>query len=69
MEAHGNCGRTRLTCTLEERETGWTGPKKHVGETKGSGLDVLRGIKEQISNQQMQVLPSKIEDRTINNAK
>lgn len=69
MEAHGNSARTSLTCTLEERETGWTGPKIYVGETKGRGFDVLTGIKEQISNQQMQVLPSKIEDRTINNAK
>lgn len=44
-------------------------PKKYVGETKGRGLNVLRGIKEQISNQQMRALPSKIEDRAINNAK
>lgn len=44
-------------------------PKKHVGMTKGRMLDGLRGIKEQISNQQMKVLPTKIEDGTINNAK
>lgn len=52
-----------------DRQDGETGPQKHVGVTKGRGLDGLRGIKEQISNQQMKVLPTKIEDRTINNAK
>lgn len=50
----------------QDRETG---PQQDVGKTKGRGLDALRGIKEQISNPQMKVLPTKIEDRTINNAK
>lgn len=52
-----------------DRQDRETGPQQYVGKTKGRGLDALRGIKEQNSNRQMKVLPTKIEDRTINNAK
>lgn len=52
-----------------DRQDRETEPQQYVGKTKGRVLDALRGIKEQISNRQMKVLPTKIEDRTINNAK